>query len=321
MQRKEFKDKAESVLFYENRYRMGYMGFWSDFEKQRLYDLVSELNLPSSGKLLDFGCGRGIFTRILASALPNWQIFGCDISATAIDTARENNPKGKFYVIGDPELNQHRFDFIHSHHVLEHAFDDQLAANDMIELAAPLCKMLHSLPCNHPGSLEFEISSRVKNGLDPMTGKFFFEDVAHLRRLKVDEIEKLFQSAGLKLTGENYANQHFGALKWIAESNFGLVWKISSVSKAISFSAAIKQIGFRIHILFLWFCFFSARAFEQQDKGSFYHLKKLFQYISFCFTFWVAIPVRNSLVKKAIAEWQTRRKEENGSEMFLIFTR
>lgn len=321
MQRKEFKDKAESVLFYEGRYRQGYMGFWSDFEKQRLYDLVAELKLPSTGNFLDFGCGRGIFTRILASALPGWQIFGCDISATAIDTARENNPKGKFFVIGDPELSQYRFDFIHSHHVLEHAFDDQLAANDMIELAAPSCKMLHSLPCNHPGSLEFEVSSRLMSGFDIKSGKFFFEDVAHLRRLNVDQVEKLFQSAGFRLNAENYANQYYGALKWMAESNFGLVWKISTLKKTVSFSAALNQIGLRIKLLFLWFCFFSARAFEQQDRGSFYFLKKSIQYISFCFTFWFVIPVRNSLVKKAISEWQTRRKEENGSEMFLIFSR
>ena len=93
----EFSDRQESKSFYDQRYSHGYMGHWSVFEKRRIFDLVKELNLPSRGKALDFGCGRGNFTAVIKEALPGWEVFGCDISSEAIAAASSQNKEIKFF--------------------------------------------------------------------------------------------------------------------------------------------------------------------------------------------------------------------------------
>jgi len=321
MEIKDLSNRKESAEFYEKRYTHGYMGHWSAFEKQRLLALIKELHLGPKGKALDFGCGRGIFTAVFQEALPGWQIYGCDISPEAISFAKKNNASINFFVLGDQSFSGERFDFIHSHHVLEHTFDEKVTALEMCDFAATKCTMLHSLPCNHEGSLEYRIASARKNGIDPMTGKFFFEDTAHMRRLSAKQTIALFQDAGFRSKKEYYANQYYGALKWISESNFKLVLTIANPYKANSAANFFFLFGLLGKLKIFWFSFFSASAFEPADKGKFYALKRLLQVISFILFFWMAIPLRTWLLKKATEEWELRREEKNGSDLFLCIER
>ncbi|KJR40670.1 Methyltransferase type 12 domain protein [Candidatus Magnetoovum chiemensis] len=41
------------------------------------------------GNGLDFGCGNGVFTKVLKTALPGWNIYGCDLSDVAIENAKK----------------------------------------------------------------------------------------------------------------------------------------------------------------------------------------------------------------------------------------
>ena len=321
METKDLSNRKESAEFYENRYTHGYMGHWSGFEKERLLALIKELNLGQTGKALDFGCGRGIFTAVFQEALPGWEIFGCDISPEAIAFAQKNNASIKFFVVGDQSYSAERFDFIHSHHVLEHTFDEKVTAAEMCAFAAPKCTMLHSLPCNHEGSLEYKIASARKNGIDPITGKFFFEDTAHMRRLSATQTIALFQNAGFKSRKEYYANQYYGALKWISESDFKLVLRIANPWCANNSANFFFLLGLLGKLKICWFSFFAASAFESADRGRFYFLKKLLQSIAFLFFFWMAIPVRSWLLRKAKQEWDLHRTDKNGSDLFLCIER
>ncbi|REJ80166.1 MAG: class I SAM-dependent methyltransferase [Bacteroidetes bacterium] len=321
METQSFHDKEDSISFYEKRYAGGYMGHWSLFEKKRLFNLIRELNLPSSGKALDFGCGRGIFTQVIKEALPGWEIFACDISKQAIEWAKQNQTGIEFFIAGDEVYKGEKFDFIHSHHVLEHTYDAKVTTHEICAYAADRCTMLHSVPCRHKGSLEYKISTLVKDGIDPQTGKFFFEDFAHQIRPNVEETISFFRPFGFKIQSDYYAAQHYGALKWIAESGLGFVLKISPVFKAVSFDAALKLFRYRLQFLFYWFCFFCATAFTSADRGKYFYLKKSFQIIGFIFFFWLAIPVRTHLLKKSESEWNEKRMEKNGSELFLVISR
>jgi 2-polyprenyl-3-methyl-5-hydroxy-6-metoxy-1,4-benzoquinol methylase len=303
-------DVIESARFYEDRYRHGYMGYWSDFEQERIFNLVKSLQLPDRGRFLDFGCGRGIFTNVISKALPNWEVFGCDVSETAIEVALQNNPHGKFYLVSSPELKQLRFDFIHSHHVLEHTADLDGSIRLIISLAAERCKMLHSLPCNHEGSLEQRVSSAIPDGINKKTGTFFFEDTAHLRRMSESELTKNFTHAGFILIKEKYANQYFGAVKWISESNLPLVLNFTR-----------KNAKLRMYLLFTWFCFFIAGIFDPQDRGRFYYLKRIVQFFLALLFFWLAFSVRAYINYKAKKEWKNHSDRKNGSEMFLAYSR
>ncbi len=317
----QFSDRKASVDFYESRYSHGYMGHWSNFDKDRLYELIKGLNLPAVGNALDFGCGRGIFTQVIRAALPGWTISGCDISAEAIESAKKNSPGITFFVIGDKNFSVKRFDFIHSHHVLEHTFDERITSEEMSSFAASKCTMLHSLPCNHEGSLEHRLAQWTKNGFDPVTGKFFYEDTAHMRRLNVQQADALFAKSGFRLLKDYYSNQYWGAIKWIAESNFGLVWNITDPFHANSFRAFFKLTYWRKRLTFSWFCFFAASAFTPADRGRFYILKKLFQALSLVLFFWIAIPLSRYISGKAKKEWDEEKEQKNGTDMFLIFER
>lgn len=303
-------DLNASVGFYDDRYQHGYMGYWSSFEQKRIFDLVKELKLPEQGTFLDVGCGRGIFTHVLAKALPGWKICGCDVSETALKVAAQNNPDGTFYHISSPELKSLKADFIHSHHVLEHTADLDATIRLILNAAKPHCVMLHSLPCNHEGSLEQIVSAKRKKGVDPKSGTFFFEDDAHLRRMSEEQLTAYFSSSGFRLVSENYSNQYHGAIKWLSESTFGLVWRFTQ-----------NDFKLRMKLLFTWFCFFTASVFDKQDKGRFYAIRKVIQFFfALCF-FWLALPVRALYNHKAKAEWKHDRKKRNGSEMFLAYAR
>ncbi|CAN5370591.1 hypothetical protein BH11BAC1_BH11BAC1_17780 [soil metagenome] len=317
----QFSDRKASVDFYESRYSHGYMGHWSSFDKNRLLGLIKSLGLPATGNALDFGCGRGIFTQVIREALPGWTFSGCDISAEAIESAKKKIPGISFFVLGDKNFDGKKFDFIHSHHVLEHTFDDNVTAGEMSGYAADHCVMLHSLPCNHQGSLEYRFAQWTKNGFDLLTGKFFFEDTAHMRRLNVEQAKALFSGYQFKLRKGYYSNQYWGAIKWIAESNFGLVRNISNPFHANSFASFFKLLVWRKRLFFAWFCFFASSAFSPADKGKYYSLKKFIQTISFILFFWLAIPVTRFISSKAIKEWNEKKESPDGTDMFLVFER
>src|SRR5687768_8511453 len=74
--------------FYDQRYAAGYMGQWPKPKLERIVRLIRDLDLPSSGTALDFGCGNGVFTDVIHRALPSWRVVGTDISTVAIEGAR-----------------------------------------------------------------------------------------------------------------------------------------------------------------------------------------------------------------------------------------
>ena len=64
---------------------------FASFQKQAARELVNKLSAiscqPSAMKILDVGCGTGFLTYGMADALPEANIFGCDISHAMIKVA------------------------------------------------------------------------------------------------------------------------------------------------------------------------------------------------------------------------------------------
>jgi len=71
-------------------------------------------NMVKNKKVLDLGCGSGIFTKMLKEWGSN--IIGLDLSKTMIDIARNENPEIKFYVgnAGNTPFVDLRFDIVSS---------------------------------------------------------------------------------------------------------------------------------------------------------------------------------------------------------------
>ncbi len=232
MKTKELFKLSSSIDFYENRFKDGYMEEWNNAKKERVLNIIKDINLPEHGIALDYGCGNGVFTEILALALPKWQIFGADISETAVANAKKKHPYNFFNLL---EPTDEKFDFVFTHHVLEHVYDIQLATQQISDLCKKEAKMLHILPCGNENSLEHRICSMYKEGINPELGnRFFFEEEGHLRRLTSKELIELFERFNFVNKKGYFANQYYGALDWISEYDTGFINSLFDENKTVS---------------------------------------------------------------------------------------
>lgn len=94
---KAAKNYQESKSFYDNWYSKGHMWEWDLKKKLRVLEMIQELNLPKTGCALDFGCGNGVWAAVIKKALPNWKVFGTDISSQAISNAERRFPHLNFF--------------------------------------------------------------------------------------------------------------------------------------------------------------------------------------------------------------------------------
>ena len=93
---KELSDSRISAEFYEERYQEGYMEDWPEEKKSLVSEFIKQLIPGNAGTALDFGCGNGVFSEVLKKVLPGWEIWGCDISESALTNARKRCPNCKF---------------------------------------------------------------------------------------------------------------------------------------------------------------------------------------------------------------------------------
>src|ERR1700754_1131853 len=139
-------EKEVAVEFYDERYRQGYMEEWDETKKFKVREVIRQLNLPATGKALDFGCGNGVFTIILKELLPSWEIYGVEISPIAVRNARAHFPSCHFFAADEADKYKHRFDLLFSHHVIEHVqeLDETLQVID--SYCKPSSFQLHIFP-------------------------------------------------------------------------------------------------------------------------------------------------------------------------------
>lgn len=100
-------------------------------------------------KVLDFGCGKAIFTADLLRVNPSLQITGVDVSKIAIVSARRKMPKQKFHAIVDGEklpFEDSSFDFIMALDVLLCVYDTEFIFKELSRVLKPKGKLLITLP-------------------------------------------------------------------------------------------------------------------------------------------------------------------------------
>ncbi len=307
---------------YNDKYTSGYMEEWSPEKIAKIKWLIGKLTLPERGTVLDFGCGNGVLTEIIRTILPNWQVYGSDLSESAIDNARQWFPECTFFYGDDPKLNGNKFDFVFSHHVFEHVGDLHTTFMKMVQYVADSGQMLHCLPCGNSGSFEHNLCLLRTNGIDPSRdGCFFFEGTEHVRRLTSDDFIRLAKEHHFLLDRQFYANQFYGAIEMITSSHPRLVLKMTDQAMAIDFSARLKTIILRTVLLsinalrmptLIIHHFFSKRT--KQSKHFF-----LFTLATPFYLF--SKPLDAYLKYKRKKEYEQRHHECNGSEMCLLFSR
>lgn len=315
-------DRKLSVDFYEDRYEQGYMDDWPIEKKRKIFEIIQELQLPATGEALDYGCGNGVLAEIIRNALPSWKVYGTDISQKALANGRMRYPSCTFFESNSPDYKHKKFDFIFTHHVFEHVYNLSEVFNQMNEYLKFESHMLHILPCGNEGSYERNICLLRKGGINSNLGnRFFFEDEGHVRRLTTDEFCNLCNTKDFQLQKAFYANQYYGAIDWITNSNFQFIRTFSDSSKAINKEARQKLKKIHRSLILITALRLPARVFKNiwsKRKTQF----KRFALILLGFPLYLfSKPFDKFWEKRAREEWNEKKYNQNGSEMYLYFRR
>lgn len=316
--------KDVAVDFYQERYLHGYMYEWPSDKKKRIFEVIRSLGLPDVGEAIDFGCGNGVLTDVIKQALPcGWKVYGTDISSIAIEDAKKRYPDYIFYEVGDREFIGKRFDFLFSHHVLEHVYNLSLILDEIDNILKDEAAILHILPCGNEGSFLHSICLLRKDGINPMLGnRFFCDDEGHVRRLNTEQISKLYRERGYFLAKENYSDQYYGAINWITTCGPSFMLSFFDTSSAIDEKAKskLKRLGYKMFIIWALrypTAFIEGRLLLQRRITVRDCLFLIFALPLYIFT----KPMDLYLKSKSLDEWQKRKTERNGSEMYLFLTR
>lgn len=308
--------------FYDNRYKQGYMESWDKNKLLKVKEILQSMNLPKNGKAIDFGCGNGIFTNLLKENLPNWEIFGFEISATALENARKRYPNCKFLPISDIEKHKNKFDLIFSHHVLEHVENINETFDQLDSLSNVSSKHLHILPCGNEGSLEYQISMMVTNGIErDKENRFFFEEPGHNRRLSTNEFNTHMRKFNFQLENEFYNNQYWGAVNWISKSSPKFVKKLTNPNLATN-GVNVKTLrSLRLKILPITYIQHSLVLFSMYRDRYNRTTKEFISMVLLSIPALFSWPLFSFFNKMASWEWNKNKTKSNGSEMFLIYNR
>ena len=109
--------------------------------------LLGEIHrVKSPGKLLDVGCGYGFF--LAAARTARWEVFGIDLSETAIEYARTKNDLENVACTDFSAglFDGDRFDVVNLTNVLEHVPSPTKTLNDCTEVLADSGVLLIRVP-------------------------------------------------------------------------------------------------------------------------------------------------------------------------------
>ena len=318
----ELYQKEIAIDFYENRYEQGYMDEWPVEKKQRVFEILRSLPLPETGEALDYGCGNGVFTDLLRQALPKWKIYGSDISQNAINNAKLRFPECTFFVSDNDLKSDLKFDFLFSHHVLEHVFDIEKAMSEINDYLKPQSHIMHILPCGNSDSFEYQLCQLRADGFNPdMENRFFFEDEGHVRRLTTQRISELVKVHGFELEKAFYSNQYHGAIKWITQSSATFIKNFANPEMGKDAASKRRLAQLRNKFLFLSYLQLPYALYKDtkaiKNKSPKHYLVQL----AFLIPSIISYPVHAYINSKAKAEWEANNQSQNGSEMYLFFTR
>jgi SAM-dependent methyltransferase len=315
-------NSSELKAFYDTRYSKGYMSDWDIAKRKRVLNIVKNLGLPDTGKALDFGCGNGIFTAVLKEALPSWDVFGTDLSSQSLANARIRFPTLNFFELSDCDRYNGKFDFILTHHVLEHVLDLEETWRTINNLLKESSKILHILPCGNPGSLEYKISLLIKNGIDETNGRFFFEEPGHLRRLTTAQVNELAQSYEFSPLRAFYSNHFWASVEEITSSP-RFVLQITDLTRAKDKESALELGKIRVGLILASLARIPAKTIlTQRNLNSQHHSVLAAALTVFLLPLCaISLPFNSIMAFMSKYDWKQLSLQSNGGEMYLIYER
>ena len=318
----ELRDQSAAGRFYDERFRHGYMEDWSLEKLERIASVIRELSLPARGRALDFGCGAGMFTGILAKALPGWTVEGTDLSTVALDNAAQRLPGCTFFPLHECEKRPRSYDFIFTHHVLEHVSDLSATARLLADISRPAASMLHILPCGNAGSFEHGVCLLRTDGIraDPER-LFFFDEEGHLRRLDTAGLVGLWNAHGYVLGHEWYGLHTVGAIRQRTSFNLSTVRDFADPSRAVDARARRRLSMLRALMTGLWLARQPLAVVRNKRRHGVHDLRDRALLAAGLVTYPFAKAAEAILRHFENREGATRRHDPAASEMFIHLVR
>jgi SAM-dependent methyltransferase len=281
------------------------------------------LNLAKTGFALDFGCGNGVWGAVIKKALPNWKVFGTDISSQAISNAKRRFPHLNFFELTDERQFYGKFDFLFSHHVLEHVFDMNVTFNTIDKFLKPSASMLHILPCGNAGSFENRLGILTKDGIDKQTGRLFYEDLGHIRRLDTRQMNILAAKHGFTLSTAFYSHHYWAAIQGITAGTPQFILKITNCKRAKDEESQVELKKLRNDLLRINILRLPTMSFERlkQTRQRHYTMPSKIMDLFLASFLLFSYSTNSSITLKAEKEWDLCKSKENGGEMYLYYSR
>jgi SAM-dependent methyltransferase len=317
---------AQSALtpaeYYDDRHARGWMDSWPEDKRRRMIRLL--LNVAGEGaiRVLEYGCGVGVFANAVKVAMPQWEVHGCDISPVAISRARERCPAVEFHLLtkNGPAPPLGSFDLIFSHHVLEHVDDVSKTVAHMTQLLKPGGKMLHVAPCSNPDSLEYRLS-QLSTGVDS-SGCLFCDDSSHARRLSSGELAAVCREHGLVPQEAFFANQYWGGIDYLTGTYHSILLGWLNPMRGATSAARLKLLAVAVGLGGLCLLRQGPRHVFQSLRIPSGVWKKCL--LAAAAPFAILLYPVSAAVNKSInglreREWRRRKQLPNGSEMYMVF--
>lgn len=193
---------------YNERYLSGYRSSLSGYEIARwnaldhfIRKVVRKDNVE---KVLDYGCGNGLFYPLFRSVFFEAEVFGADISSVAIEQIKKKHPEisDRVDVINDDNTNfpDGFFDVVVSVEVMEHVTDLDKYLTEIKRVLDKGGVFIWTTPCANKYSIE-HIYSKLTGQIElsSIGGiRWKWEDPTHLRRLTSQEVQEKLEKIGFE---------------------------------------------------------------------------------------------------------------------------
>lgn len=138
----ETLNRSFDDTYYDIEYYLLNTYYWSNRSRDLIWNIFTKLIGNSANKVLDFGCGCGLYTRKLLGYCTNY--VGTDISPVGLFVASKvnENQKGISFVQLDTFWEQHnKYDLIFSSETLDHVENPNVLLADLSNKLASGGKM------------------------------------------------------------------------------------------------------------------------------------------------------------------------------------
>jgi ubiquinone/menaquinone biosynthesis C-methylase UbiE len=177
--------------------------------KRRARLIFENLNLSGSEKVIDVGCGRGFYLKVLAACWPKLNLYGVDLNDEYLSVAKQVLKKSEVKLIKADvtqlPFHDNSIDRIIISEVLEHIVEDQKSLLEIYRILNPGGSCLITVPCkNYPffwdpinWLLERLFNTHIPSQFWWLAGIW----ADHVRLYNKEDLNKKIQNAGLTIEG------------------------------------------------------------------------------------------------------------------------